>query len=114
MSNAVIVRYELDPDRLDEHVRLIESVFAHLEATKPDGVHYGVMRSDDGTSFTHIGIYDSEEAREAASGNEAFQASWPRSATVASCPPTRCRRRSSPATGFSTPEISVARRWRRR
>ena len=74
MSNAVIVRYELDPDRLDEHVRLIESVFAHLEATKPDGVHYGVMRSDDGTSFTHIGIYDSDEAREASSGNEAFQA----------------------------------------
>lgn len=74
MSNAVIVRYELDPDRLEEHLGLIESVFAHLEASKPDGVHYGVMRSDDGTSFTHIGIYDSEEAREAASGNDAFQA----------------------------------------
>ena len=74
MTSAVIVRYELDPDRLEEHVGLIESVFAHLEATKPDGVHYGVMKSDDGTSFTHIGIYDSEEAREAASGNDAFQA----------------------------------------
>ena len=74
MSSAVIVRYELDPDRLEEHVGLIENVFAHLEATKPDGVHYGVMRSHDGTSFTHIGIYDSEEAQKAASGNEAFQA----------------------------------------
>ena len=74
MSSSVIVRYELDPDRLEEHLGLIENVFAHLEATKPDGVHYGVMRSEDGTSFTHIGIYDSDEAREAASGNEAFQA----------------------------------------
>ena len=74
MSNAVIVRYELDPDRLDEHVALIENVFAHLDATKPDGVHYGVMKSEDGTSFTHIGIYDSPEAMEAASGNDAFQA----------------------------------------
>ena len=74
MSSAVIVRYELDPERLDEHLALIENVFAHLDATKPEGVHYGVMRSEDGTSFTHIGIYDSDEAREAASGNEAFQA----------------------------------------
>ena len=74
MSSSVIVRYELDPDRLEEHVRLIENVFAHLESTKPDGVHYGVMRSEDGTSFTHIGIYESEEAQQAASGNEAFQA----------------------------------------
>jgi len=74
MSSAVIVRYELDPERLEEHLALIENVFAHLDATKPEGVHYGVMRSEDGTSFTHIGIYDSDEARDAASGNEAFQA----------------------------------------
>ena len=74
MSSAVIVRYELDPERLEEHLALIENVFAHLDATKPEGVHYGVMRSEDGTAFTHIGIYDSDEAREAASGNEAFQA----------------------------------------
>ena len=72
--NAVIVRYELDPDRLDEHVGLIEKVFEHLRSTAPDGVHYGVMRSADGTAFTHIGVYADDDARGVAGGSEAFQA----------------------------------------
>ena len=72
--HAVIVRYELDPDRLDEHLGLIEDVFDHLRATTPEGVHYGVMKSADGTSFSHIGIYADEAAQQAASGNDAFQA----------------------------------------
>jgi quinol monooxygenase YgiN len=72
--NAVIVRYELDPSRLEEHVKLIDAVFAHLRDARPEGVHYGVMRSTEGTHFTHIGIYDSERAQAAASQNDAFQA----------------------------------------
>lgn len=74
MSDAVIVRYELDPTRLDEHMELIAAVFDHLRSAQPEGVHYGVLKSADATSFTHIGIYDTPEAREAASGNDAFQA----------------------------------------
>lgn len=72
--HAVIVRYQLDPTRLDEHLGLIDDVFGHLRENTPDGVHYGVMRSSDGTEFTHIGIYDDDAAQHAASGNEAFQA----------------------------------------
>ena len=72
--NAVIVRYELDPDRLDEHLALISDVFDHLRSTTPDGVHYGVMRSADGTAFTHIGVYESDDARAVAGGSEPFQA----------------------------------------
>ena len=72
--NAVIVRYELKPDRLDEHLGLIGEVFDHLRSTTPDGVHYGVMRSADGTAFTHIGIYADDDARAIAGGSDAFQA----------------------------------------
>lgn len=72
--HAVIVRYELDPDRLDEHLALIGDVFDHLRSATPAGVHYGVMKSADGTAFTHIGIYADDAAQQAASGNEAFQA----------------------------------------
>ena len=43
--DAVIVRYELDPNRLDEHCKLIEAVFAHLRDERPEGVHYGVLKS---------------------------------------------------------------------
>ena len=72
--DAVIVRYELDPNRLDEHRKLIDAVFAHLRDERPEGVHYGVLKSADGTQFTHIGIYESDQARMAASENDAFRA----------------------------------------
>ncbi len=72
--SSVIVRYELKPERLEEHLGLIKGVFEHLRATAPEGVHYGVMKSADGTHFTHVATYDSDEARSAASDNAAFKA----------------------------------------
>ena len=72
--SAVIVRYELDPERLEEHVALITDVFDHLRATAPEGVHYGVLRSADGNSFTHIGVYADDDARALAGGSAQFQA----------------------------------------
>lgn len=86
--NAVIVRYELDRDRLDEHLRLIGDVFDHLRATTPDGVHYGVMRSADGTSFTHIGVYKDDDARGVAGGSAPFQAFVAEIADRCKIPPT--------------------------
>ena len=73
-ASTVIVRYELNPERLDEHVALIEAVFAHLNATAPVGVHYAALREADGVAFTHVGHYESDEARSLASENDAFAA----------------------------------------
>ena len=73
-ASTVVVRYELKPDRLDEHVALIEAVFAHLNATAPPGVHYAALREADGFTFTHVGHYESDEARSLASENDAFAA----------------------------------------
>jgi hypothetical protein len=71
-ATTVIVRYELKPDRLDEHVGLIDDVFTHLNQTAPPGVHYAAFREADGYTFTHVGHYDSDDARTAASENDAF------------------------------------------
>ena len=73
-SSTVVVRYELKSDRLDEHVALIENVFRHLNEAAPAGVHYAAMREADGNWFTHVGHYESDEARSAASENDAFAA----------------------------------------
>ena len=73
-ESSIIVRYELKADRLDEHVGLIEAVFAHLNASAPPGVHYAAFREADGFSFTHVGHYDSDDARAAAGENDAFAA----------------------------------------
>lgn len=73
-ESTVIVRYELKPERLDEHVGLIEAVFAHLNEAAPDGVHYAAFREADGFTFSHVGHYESDEARAAAGENDAFAA----------------------------------------
>jgi hypothetical protein len=71
-TSSVIVRYELKPECLDEHVGLIEAVFAHLNEAAPDGVHYAAFRETDGFTFTHVGHYETDDARSAASENDAF------------------------------------------
>jgi hypothetical protein len=53
---AVVVRYQAKPERADENQRLIEAVFADLEARQPNGFTYKVFRLDDGVSFVHVVI----------------------------------------------------------
>ena len=53
---SIVVRYQAKADRADENQRLIEAVFAELEATQPAGFSYQVFRLDDGVSFIHAVI----------------------------------------------------------
>jgi hypothetical protein len=45
----------------EENQRLIDAVFAELDADRPDGLTYRVSRSEDGLSFTHVAVYAAEE-----------------------------------------------------
>jgi hypothetical protein len=74
MPSTIIVRYELKPECLDEHVGLIAGVFEHLRAAAPAGAHYSVYKSADGYQFTHVGVYDTDQARAAATESDAFAA----------------------------------------
>ena len=51
-----IVRYKTKPERADENQKLIEALFADLEAREPEGFTYKVFRLDDGVSFIHVWI----------------------------------------------------------
>jgi hypothetical protein len=53
---ATVVRYQAKADRADENQRLIEAVFADLEANQPEGFTYKVFRLEDGISFVHVVI----------------------------------------------------------
>src|SRR6195952_3773566 len=53
---ATVVRYQAKPERADENQRLIEAVFADLEARQPDGFTYRVFRLEDGGGFVHVVI----------------------------------------------------------
>jgi hypothetical protein len=74
MPSTTIVRYELKPECLNEHLSLLAGVFDHLRAVTPAGAHYNVYRSANGYQFTHVGTYDTEQARAVAHESDAFAA----------------------------------------
>ncbi|MCU1456203.1 MAG: hypothetical protein JWL73_295 [Actinomycetia bacterium] len=53
---ATIVQYQVKPERAEENQKLVEAVFADLEARQPDGFTYKVFRLEDGVSFVHVVI----------------------------------------------------------
>jgi hypothetical protein len=58
---SVVVSYRVKPEAVDEHVRLIQAVFAQLRAEQPANVEYKVVRLDDGVSFVHVSSADTPD-----------------------------------------------------
>jgi len=56
--SSTVVRYQAKPDRADENQKLIEAVFADLDARRPKGFTYKVFRLEDGVSFVHVVVED--------------------------------------------------------
>ena len=71
---AVVVRYQAKPERADENQKLIEAVFADLEARRPNGFTYQAFRLEDGVSFVHVVIEHDVEQPDSLQDVPAFQA----------------------------------------
>jgi hypothetical protein len=56
-----IVRYQTRPEAAEENQRLVERVFAELNAEDPGGVRYASFRLADGVSFVHVVVHEGEE-----------------------------------------------------
>ena len=61
MITSVVVSYQVKPEALAEHERLIRGVFAQLDAERPGNVEYKVVRLADGVSFVHISSADTPD-----------------------------------------------------
>jgi hypothetical protein len=61
MISSVVVSYQVKPEAVAEHVRLIEGVFAQLRAEQPGNIEYKVVRLDDGVSFVHVSTADTPD-----------------------------------------------------
>lgn len=61
MISNVVVSYQVRPEAVAEHVRLIEAVFAQLHAEQPGNVEYKVLRLADGVSFVHVSSADTPD-----------------------------------------------------
>jgi hypothetical protein len=71
---AIVVRYQAKPERAEENQRLIEAVFAELDARQPDGFTYKVFRLEDGVSFVHVVVEHDVDNPDALQDVPAFQA----------------------------------------
>jgi hypothetical protein len=68
-----MIRYRAKLERADENEAAIRGVFDELHAKAPAGLHYLVLRLEDGT-FVHFVTLDDESAPNPMSGIQAFQA----------------------------------------
>ena len=59
--SSVVVSYQVRPEAVAEHVRLIKAVFEQLQAEQPGNVEYKVVRLDDGVSFVHVSSADTPD-----------------------------------------------------
>lgn len=49
-----MVRYKVNPDRVEENERYITAVFEQLKREQPPGLRYATFKLDDGVSFMHV------------------------------------------------------------
>ena len=61
MISNVVVTYQVRPEAVPEHIRLIEAVFEQLHTEQPDDVAYRVLCLDDGVSFVHVSTADTPD-----------------------------------------------------
>lgn len=71
---AIVVRYQAEPDRADESQQLIEAVFADLGERKPEGFTYQAFRIEDGVSFVHVVVEHDDAEPDSLQDVPAFQA----------------------------------------
>jgi L-rhamnose mutarotase len=69
----VMVRYKVKPERVEENERLVRAVYEELKDADPERFHYATFRLDDGVTFVHLAITDTEDGRSPLSDLEAFQ-----------------------------------------
>ena len=59
MSRAVVVRYRVRPEAVEENVRLVGAVYDELAEKRPAGLRYSTVRVD-GTTFVHVAVLETE------------------------------------------------------
>jgi hypothetical protein len=57
VSRAVVVRYRVKAEALEENVALVQAVYAELAAAQPEGIRYSTCRVDERT-FVHMAVVD--------------------------------------------------------
>src|ERR671931_2219876 len=68
----VLVRYKIKPDRVEENEELVRAVYDELRHTEPGGLRYATFKLDDGVSFLHVAVTESDTGGSPLSKVKAF------------------------------------------
>jgi hypothetical protein len=69
----VMVRYRVKPERVEENEDLVRAVYDELRRSEPAGLRYATFKLDDGVSFVHLAVTESENGGSPLSKLKAFQ-----------------------------------------
>lgn len=58
---TTIVRYKVKADKAEENRDFVRHVFEELDENKPDGLRYVSFNLDDGVSFIHVAVVESDD-----------------------------------------------------
>lgn len=72
--SKVIVKYKVKADRSDENIGYVQKVFSALEAASPEGLRYVSFMLEDGLTFVHIALVDTEDGKNPLIALPEFQA----------------------------------------
>ena len=61
MSQSII-RYRTKPDQADANAELVRAVYAELAEVAPAGFRYATFLLDDGVTFVHVAINETDGA----------------------------------------------------
>ena len=67
-----VIRYRTKAASADENRQLVENVYKELAERDPGGLRYATLLLDDGVSFVHIFMTDSEEGSGSMGSIQAF------------------------------------------
>jgi hypothetical protein len=69
----VMVRYKVQPNRVEENEELVRTVYEELAATTPDGLAYATFKLPDGVTFVHIAQHADDNALRVVEAFQRFQ-----------------------------------------
>src|SRR5579885_1970949 len=70
---TIVVRYKTKPEAAEENQRLVEDVFAELDAANATAFAYASFRLGDGVSFVHVVVEEEGETTVSLADLPAFQ-----------------------------------------
>ena len=70
---TTIVQYTVKADRADENREYVRGVFEELDANRPDGLRYVSFNLDDGLTFVHVAVVETEDGENPLPKTQSFQ-----------------------------------------